>query len=504
MEFTSILNCNDTKNRDLPEPSFFIDLNLDQIINKIQELWGKNIKKLFYYLPSDEKTTMYRRDIYTDIKQNSLLQIFMKFIDGMAMYEDAVEKEKKARVTIQTKYWHLTAAFYYCSAFKALADDLSDKKLASDGLQSFRDYLNLFLQSPEYIEIASETEAIRNELNGMKLLLAYNGDRFVVSEGTPDDTFEKKLDELFPDRPRTIKNPFSFTESLTSLEIELYLVLADLKPKLFKRIELFFKKYAEYTNPTLIRFTNEIAFYLSFAIFEAEMNKSGYFFSRPDYNSDKDMCADELYDLALACVNSKENKPVISNSFRYRKGEHFFVVTGPNQGGKTTFARSLGQLVYLAGIGLYVPAAHANLHFFSDILTHFSVEESVETGRGKLKEELIRLAPMMSTNKTNSFVIINELFTTAANYDAGIMGKKVLEHFIELNCVGIYVTHIKELSEGHPAVVSLRAMLDSNNIQNFKITRAPAVDDACANNQINKYKLNFEQIKERLAARFGQ
>ena len=504
MEFTSILDCNDIKNRDLPEPSFFIDLNLDQIIGKIQELWGKNIKKMFYYLPADEKTTLYRRDIYTDIKDKKLLQIFTEFIERMDMYEDAIEKEKRARVTIQTKYWHITAAFFYCSAFKKLADDLSGKELSSEGLKGFRDYLNAFLKSPEYTEIASETEAIRNELDGMKLLLAYNGDRFIVSEGTTDDTFEKKLDELFPDRPRTVKNPFSFTESLTSLEIEIYLVLADLKPKLFKRIELFIRKYEEYTDPTLIRFAKEIAFYLSFAGFEAEMNRSGYSFCRPDFNPDKDMCADELYDLALACVNLQENKPVVSNSFSYHKDEKFFVVTGPNQGGKTTFARSLGQLVYFARMGLYVPAAHANLHYFNDILTHFSVEESVETGRGKLKEELIRLAPMMSTNKTNSFVIINELFTTAANYDAGIMGKKVLAHFIELNCIGIYVTHIKELSEGHPGVVSLRAMLDSNNIQNFKITRAPAVDDACANNQINKYKLNYEQIKERLAAKFMQ
>jgi DNA mismatch repair ATPase MutS len=88
-------------------------------------------------------------------------------------------------------------------------------------------------------------------------------------------------------------------------------------------------------------------------------------------------------------------------------------------------------------MGLDVPAKNAKVTYFPDLQTHFSVEESVETGFGKLKEELTRLAPMMYENKRGTFVVINELFTTAASYDALIMGKRGLKHFVELGCMGI-------------------------------------------------------------------
>ena len=154
-------------------------------------------------------------------------------------------------------------------------------------------------------------------------------------------------------------------------------------------------------------------------------------------------------------------------------------------------------------MGLEVAAVSANLHYFEDILTHFSVEESVETGRGKLKEELIRLAPMMEAKYDKSFVIINELFTTAANYDAIIMGTNVLQHFIKQFCTGIYVTHLHELCEADKAVTGICAMLDENGKQSFKISRENIDYAECAANQVNKHRLGYEQLKSRLGGLNG-
>ena len=64
--------------------------------------------------------------------------------------------------------------------------------------------------------------------------------------------------------------------------------------------------------------------------------------------------------------------------------------------------------------------------------------------------------------------------------------------------MGIYVTHLKELSTACEGVVSLRAMTDENKVQNFKILRHQADDSVCALNQVNKHRLTYEQLKERL------
>ena len=74
----------------------------------------------------------------------------------------------------------------------------------------------------------------------------------------------------------------------------------------------------------------------------------------------------------------------------------------------------------------------------------------------------------------------------------------MIRHFIEQDCRGIYVTHLKELTHVHPQVTSLRAMLDDRQLQSFKIERSEAEDSACAANQVNKYRLTYEQLKERL------
>ncbi|MBP3297390.1 MAG: hypothetical protein J6M27_12490, partial [Lachnospiraceae bacterium] len=115
-----------------------------------------------------------------------------------------------------------------------------------------------------------------------------------------------------------------------------------------------------------------------------------------------------------------------------------------------------------------------------------------------LKEELTRLAPMMESQKKGTFIIINELFTTAASYDAQIMGRRVMKHFIDLGCMGIYVTHIAELAAEDDGVVSLRAMLNDQKIQTYKIRRGEPDDTACAENLVSKYALTYEQLKERL------
>ena len=212
--------------------------------------------------------------------------------------------------------------------------------------------------------------------------------------------------------------------------------------------------------------------------------------------TESEMYAKGLYDLALACAG----KDVVANDMVFYPEESFFVLTGPNQGGKTTFARSLGQLIYFSKLGLDVPAVCAKLYYFTDILTHFSVEESVETGRGKLLEELERLADMMASSlKEEPFVIINELFTTAANYDACVMGKRVLLHFMEQHCRGIYVTHLSELTGWDSRVVSLRAKLDAEGRRTFQVIRSQEDIPADAGNMVGRHGLTYRQLKERLA-----
>lgn len=498
MGFVSILNPEEKPETEVFAPSFFVDLNLDQIVKEIQSRMEVPVEKLFYRLPDTRKGEVYRRGVYGDVKITEVYESLMKFLDMQAFWKEAVEAKSKTERAEQTWIWHIQEVNRYCNLFVTLYEVLGGHEFHSLGMQNFCAYLSSIIGSESFLEMKSQAAKLFEHIEEFQMRLECTGDQVYVTRGKVEGSYQQFLKANFGDVDITMKSPFAGREDLTSLESEILSQVVREEKPFFRQAKDFYEKYRIYEDQLLLQFGQEIPYYLSYRKFQMFMETKGFAFVTPTTDATKDMSALGVYDLALALANQNLGKEVISNDFLYTKEENFLVVTGPNQGGKTTFARSLGQMVYLTKMGFDVPALAANVHEFSAILTHFSVEESVETGRGKLMDELVRLKPMMEAHVTNAFVVINELFTTAANYDACIMGKKVLEHFIGSDCKGIYVTHLKELSVAHPNVVSMRAMMDKDQVQNFIISRSPADDSVCAINQVNKYRLTYEQLKERL------
>jgi len=499
MGFVSILDKKIQPYKDFSQPEFMVDLNLDQVVNQIQMAWPEEVDKFYYYLPKDKEVSDYRRAIYADIKKEGVFEALNCFMERMRRRNQAEENCHAVFYPMQKHVWFVLEVAIYCDACTGLNEALHGFEFASEGMREFKQELNAYVTSEEYVNMQNAAREMRDEIAGFHITLIYENDRIVVTEERQPGTYENFLRQAFGENKDGIKSPFMKIMNLTNLEQEIVEIFRKKHGKFVASAKKFYDVYEEYDKDWIFRFADEVPFYLSYHRFRDVMISLGYTFTAPTVDESMDMKASGLYDLALALVNSRQGKEVVSNGLEYYDGERFFVLTGPNQGGKTTFARSLGQLVYFTKLGLDVPADVANVHHFTRILTHFSVEESVETGRGKLKEELVRLKPMMEEQSDGAFVIINELFTTAANYDACLMGKKVLAHFIGEGCRGIYVTHLKELTEGMEGIVSLRAMLDDKRIQSFRIMRKEADDSACAQNQVNKYRLTYEQLKERLS-----
>ena len=518
MGFESILDLKEPV-KGMTRPVFFQDLNIDQIVERVVR-GDRRLNDYYEYFPLDAECEQYRRLVYRDIRKNGLGDALSKFCEIYRQFRENEEKKKGTRIQLQKPIWHFCGICLYADALLGLKDILKDTKLESEGFSELLKYLEEYTSDKDFVRMSTTAAELKKALDSLKVTVIYENNRVYVyiddkktseGEGAEDkaDTsdedeeeqyavYEEFLKFFMEDNEKTFVNPFAAVSELTSFEQEIAKIVTKKDPELFKKADKIYSEFGVYEDPVFSRLADELPFYLAFNSFEEEMEKKGFKFSEPVVDENERFMAKGLYDLALACVNAEKGKPVISNEFYYDADDLFFVLTGPNQGGKTTFARSLGQLVYFTKIGLNVAADSANLHYFKDILTHFSVEESVETGRGKLMEELVRLSPMMKSKQTGAFIVINELFTTAANYDAIIMGKNVLSHFINEGCYGIYVTHLRELCDVDKRVVGLSAQLDENGIQNFKILRKEVQYKACAENQINKYRLGYQQLKERL------
>lgn len=475
---------------DNEKKAIFEDFNLDVCISKINSLTkGYDLQALYMNIPKEQVTVEYRREITGDFQQESVRNAFFEY---STLVEKAEKYERESRYNNhrpQEEKWHLDAMCLYVRAVEELFVSLSEHQGLSRAMQELVSYLTAYRSSESFVLAKELTDKLQAEMGEQPVTFSLQKNKVIMEEEAKEESFGRRMAQAFRiSEVETGETSLVETHKLSLLERN----LAERTVKLQgwgKPLQQLMKITMD---ETLLQLSKDVQYYLGFFRFVQDMQEKGYYFCMPEEG--ERMQIRSGYDLAMA-VGSEE--PVISNDFEIKEGERFFVITGANGGGKTTFARMIGQVLYFCRMGLLVPCHSAVIPQFERIISHFSNEESEISGRGKLVEELERLRPMMKEDNKNSFVILNELFTTAATLDAGIMGQKVLDYFMNIHCYGIYVTHIQSLAEEREGVVSMVAELEEDHhTRSFKIARKPAKEGEYEDSIITRYHMTYEGMKE--------
>lgn len=158
----------------------------------------------------------------------------------------------------------------------------------------------------------------------------------------------------------------------------------------------------------------------------------------------------DTYDLSFTLLLSKNmehmNSIITNDVFMNNKGR-MLIITGPNQGGKTTYIRSLGIVQVLAQAGILVPASSAKISPVDRIYSHFPVEERPDGNTGRLGEELKRFADIIKVVTPKSLVLMNESFASTNSIEGTKIAEDILKGLSIIGTRTVFVTHLYELAE---------------------------------------------------------
>ncbi|MGH2930493.1 MAG: MutS-related protein, partial [Solirubrobacteraceae bacterium] len=279
-------------------------------------------------------------------------------------------------------------------------------------------------------------------------------------------------------------------------------LVAALHPEAFAQLRAYCADHEDYLDETIGRFDREVQFYLAYLEYIEPLSSAGLSFCRPRVSARrKELRVLDTFDLALAAKLVSEGATVVTNDIELAGPERAIVVSGPNNGGKTTFARTFGQLHHLAALGLPVPGREAQLFLPDRIFTHFEREEEIETLRGKFEDELHRIREILGEATGASILVMNESFGSTTLRDARLVGGEVVGQILKLDALCVFVTFVDELASLGEGTVSMMSTVVAEDpaVRTFKVVRKPADGLAYAAAIAEKHGLSYEALKRRIA-----
>jgi DNA mismatch repair ATPase MutS len=145
-----------------------------------------------------------------------------------------------------------------------------------------------------------------------------------------------------------------------------------------------------------------------------------------------------LYDVCLAL---RANHLVVGNDLS-ADGKEVVLITGANQGGKSTFLRSIGLAQLMMQSGMLVPAEAFSANLCDAIFTHYKREEDVTMASGKLDEELCRMSCIVDHLTSASLVFFNESFAATNEREGSEIAREITLSLAEKHIKSFFVTHL--------------------------------------------------------------
>jgi len=450
------------------EQSLIQDLELNTLFNAM----AKDDKFLFELAKStvlsgidnDVDTILYRQEILKDCLKNEKI---IRYIYDLSV--ESIEKERKDYWGIFNRYPSLILSrslrvmemfVVMLKELKTLADKYSGK-FESEGFKRFFAMLCKELDDEYFISIQNhlkELEFHQGILVSAGLGKGNKGFNYILRklQAKKQSWFLKLIDDFIYRQRQEGKmywltrffteEPGIYTFYISSRDDSGIRALSQLKDE---GINFVANSLAQ-SNDHILSFFRmlriELGFYIGGLNLYEQLTilEEPISFPKPAYNGQQLHSFKGLYDVCLALTR---NQKVVGNDI-VADNKNLMIITGANQGGKSTFLRSIGLSQMMMQCGMFVPADSFVANICDSLITHFKREEDITMKSGKLDEELSRMNIIIDNLTPDTILLFNESFAATNEREGSEIARQIISALVEKHLKVFFVTHLYEFAHG--------------------------------------------------------
>jgi MutS domain V len=252
--------------------------------------------------------------------------------------------------------------------------------------------------------------------------------------------------------------------------------LAELAGRAINDIANTLTQSADHVRGFFVRLRFELGFYRGCLNLHDRLTKAGVptCFPEPTPLGTRSFRCRDLRDVGL-CLSTE--RTVRGNDI---DGQNacLVMVTGANEGGKSTFLRSIGTAQVMMQAGMFVTASSLRAEVTSGVFTHFKREEDDTMTHGKFDEELDRMNTLAAHITAQSMLLCNESFASTNEREGSQIARGIIDAMLKCEVAVVFVTHMYDLAHSlylrrQPTYLFLRAERRPDGTRTFGMQAAP-------------------------------
>jgi hypothetical protein len=248
--------------------------------------------------------------------------------------------------------------------------------------------------------------------------------------------------------------------------------LSDLRDQGISLVANAAAQSADHVLSFLVMLRTELAFYLGCVSLQRQLAQKGVpvCFPNPTPSGARRHSCVRLCDVCLAI---RLERGVVGNDVD-ADGKNLVVITGANQGGKSTFLRSVGVAQLMMQSGIFVAAESFRADICRSLFTHYKREEDATMESGRLDEELNRMSSIADALTPDSMLLLNESFAATNEREGSEIARQIVYALLERRVRVFFVTHLSEFARGlwddeTDGALFLRAEREADGRRTFRL-----------------------------------